>query len=96
MSNSNLKYVIGVGVIMAVIGWFVSSSRQEIQSPLATDDELTIPVIVEPGDQDVSAPSEAGAFLQQPGNFSGQEDGANQLQESAVLRPEELERLEFE
>lgn len=94
--NQKRGFVIS-GLLIAVgIGLIATLSRGDNSVPSSTTNSEPIPVIVEPGDGDMSGSNDSGATLQQPGRFSGQIDGADGLQDAATLSPEEFNHLDLD
>lgn len=87
-------WVILLAIAVVLIAAFVLFSlRPQPVSGLALEEDL-IPVITSPLTDDLT-PSPVGQSLQDPGLFSGQENGAN-LNDAAVLTPDELHQLDLE
>lgn len=97
--KDNRGLLIGIGLVViglvSIIGsiWWTSGDSS---TSLPTDGEIVIPLEVNPGeDASLGGSVGAGQSLQQPGSFTGQDEGASNLQGAATFSPEDLNNVEF-
>jgi hypothetical protein len=80
------------GIVLVVGGGllWLGQVANDVAEPNPT--EITIPLEV---DESEILPNPQGDVVQKPGEFSGQENGATNLQETAILGHEDLEKIDF-
>jgi len=94
MKSGRGLLLVGIVILLGVATVYSLYCRPEAVTGLNT--ETLIPIEVSPGeDASLGGFVDAGQSLQQPGAYSGQDNGAAGLQDAATFSPDELNAAEF-